>query len=81
MKISIIIPTYNRPRLLKNALSSVSSQTYEDYEVILVNDGGCSIEEVISQSNIKDKIKYINNDINKGLSRTLNIGIETQMAS
>jgi Glycosyl transferase family 2 len=38
-KFSVIIPTYNRLEFLKNALSSVWTQTFTDYEVIVVDDG------------------------------------------
>lgn len=37
--VSIIIPTYNRPDLLRQALDSVAAQTFADYEVIVVDDG------------------------------------------
>ncbi len=37
--VSIIIPTYNRIRLLREALDSVHHQTFNDYEVIVVDDG------------------------------------------
>ena len=36
--ISVIIPTHNRVELLKNAVESVLGQTYDDYEIIIVND-------------------------------------------
>jgi glycosyltransferase involved in cell wall biosynthesis len=39
-RVTIIIPTYNRPALLPRALASVARQTICDYEVIVVNDGG-----------------------------------------
>ena len=38
-KVSICIPTYNRREYLKEALASVFAQTYEDYEVVIVDDG------------------------------------------
>ena len=37
--ISIIIPTYQRSRSLKIALESVLSQTYENYEILIMDDG------------------------------------------
>ncbi|MEN6385776.1 MAG: glycosyltransferase, partial [Phycisphaerales bacterium] len=40
-KVSIIVPTYNRPQRLAMALASIAKQTYKDLEVIVVNDNGC----------------------------------------
>src|SRR5215467_2041862 len=37
--VSVIIPTFNRSRLVVNALRSVLCQTYRDYEIIVVDDG------------------------------------------
>lgn len=39
-RVTVIIPTYNRPALLPRALASVAAQTFGDYDVIVVNDGG-----------------------------------------
>jgi len=39
MKVTVYIPTYNRPHLLKRAVESVLKQTYQDIEIIVVNDG------------------------------------------
>jgi len=76
MEISIIIPTYNRQDLLKSALASIAAQTFNDYEVVLVNDGGVPLDDVIEKSGIEDRIKYIVNPENLGQTKSLNIGLE-----
>lgn len=44
MKISVIIPTYNRYKFLLNAINSVKNQTYKNVEIIVVNDGSSEEE-------------------------------------
>ena len=61
MKFSIIIPTYNRANFIAKAISSVLNQSYEKWELIIVDDGSSDntkdvIEEFIS---IDSRIKYI----------------------
>jgi glycosyltransferase involved in cell wall biosynthesis len=38
-RISVIIPTHNRPSLLREALASVRNQTCSDWEIVIVDDG------------------------------------------
>lgn len=45
--ISIIIPTYNRLGTLAELLEALSKETYTDFEVIIVNDGGDPVDEVV----------------------------------
>lgn len=77
MKLSIIIPVYNRPDEIDDLLSSLSSQThyYKDYEVIVVEDGSTiDCESVVYRHgyNIRD-LRYIKVP-NGGPSRARNIG-------
>lgn len=60
-KISIIIPTYNRAHLVGRAIQSVLSQTYQGFELIVVNDGSTdNTDEVIKEFQQKDnRIIYL----------------------
>ena len=77
-KVSVIIPTYNRAHLIGKAIQSVLNQTYQDFEVIVVDDGSTdNTEEVIKEFQKKDKrIKYIKHEKNKGYPKALNTGIK-----
>jgi len=46
---SVIIPTYNRPGLLRRALASVATQDYRPLEAVVVNDGGMPVGEVLAE--------------------------------
>ena len=60
MKLSILMTTYNRPKLLRRALASIKNQVFDDYEVILINDAGRSVSRIVKESKIRD-IKLIDN--------------------
>lgn len=68
--ISIIIPTYNRPHLLPNAIKSALAQTVEDVEIIVVDDG--SPEPV--QLSEYPRLKLIRLEKNSGGAVARNIG-------
>jgi glycosyltransferase involved in cell wall biosynthesis len=48
--VSVIVPTHNRPLLLARTLESIENQIYKDYEIVIVQDGGESVAEVISKA-------------------------------
>jgi len=76
LKVSIILPTYNRPNLLYQAIKSILNQTYQNFEIIIIDDG---LEKrsynIIKKINDR-RIKYIKNIENKGASFSRNIGIK-----
>lgn len=55
---SIIMPTYNRAGLIGNAIESVLGQTYSNFELIIVNDGGCDNTVEVIKSFGDPRIKY-----------------------
>ena len=66
--ISVIIPTYNREKLISRALESVVNQTYKDIEIIVIDDNSNDNTEEVVREYIKryNFIKYIKHNINKG---------------
>src|SRR5438132_14386761 len=73
-RVSVIIPTYNCARFLPESVNSVLSQTLNDYEIIVVNDGSTdNTEEVLAP--FRSRITYTY-QINKGLPAALNAGIK-----
>jgi len=76
LKVSVIIPTCNRPDLLPRAIKSVLSQIYQDFEIIVVDDGDKrSAENVVRQFN-DERIKYIKHVERKGGAAARNTGIK-----
>jgi glycosyltransferase involved in cell wall biosynthesis len=72
--VSVIIPTYNRADLVANAIESVLSQTYKDFEIIVVDDGSTDNTRSRIESYM-GKINYYYQN-NKGKSVATNLGIE-----
>ncbi len=76
--VSIVLPTYNGEKFIKEALDAIINQTYQNWELIVVND--CSTDstpEIIKEYIKKDsRIRTINNDVNKKVPASLNIGFK-----
>jgi glycosyltransferase involved in cell wall biosynthesis len=73
--VSVIVPTYNRPETLLHALKSVLSQTYQAFEIIVINDAGADVEKIVRSLGNESKIRYLKHNSNKGLAATRNTGI------
>ena len=73
-KVSVIIPTYNRVAMLKEAVDSVLAQGFEDLELIVVDDGSTdgTSEEI---KNYGGRVKLIQQPQNRGVSAARNRGI------
>jgi glycosyltransferase involved in cell wall biosynthesis len=74
MKVSVIIPTYNRAHTLKRAINSILSQTINDFEIIVVDD--CSTDETNQLVHSFENVKYIVNRHKRGPAGARNQGIE-----
>lgn len=74
---SIIIPTYNRAPIIKRAIKSVLLQTYQDWELIIVDDCSTDNTREMIQTEFDDaRIKYYKLEVNKGNAGARNKGVE-----
>lgn len=77
IKVSVIIPFYNRVECLKNAINSVLKQSHTNFELILVDDySDLDISEIKEIANNNPKISLYTNEHKKGASGARNTGIE-----
>ena len=74
--ISVIVPTYNRPDMLIETINSILNQSYQDFEIIVINDAGIDVESKIKLLNKNNNIKYLAHTENKGLAAARNTGIK-----
>jgi len=72
--VDILMPTYNGRKYIKNAIKSVINQTYRNWNLVVVNDGGEDVADIIDEFH-DSRIKYIVAE-HKGKAHALNIGIE-----
>ncbi|MFB6356011.1 MAG: glycosyltransferase family 2 protein [bacterium] len=75
--VSVIIPTYNRPKFLKTAVNSVLDQTFQDFELIIVDDGSQQALDCPEDS----RVHMIRHEENRGVAAARNTGILASKAS
>jgi glycosyltransferase involved in cell wall biosynthesis len=73
--ISVILPCYNAEKTIYDSLISIVKQTYENMEIILINDGSTDASEEVIKKIDDARIVYIKNKNNLGLIKTLNKGL------
>lgn len=77
MKISIIIPAYNAENTIKRCLLSIINQTYNNIEIVVVNDGSTdNTLKILKELSIKYKNIVVYNKKNNGVSSARNKGLE-----
>lgn len=73
---SIIIPTYNRAHRLPKAIASILDQTFEDYELIIIDDASTDKTEELIKTYNDPRIHYIKNETNQERCNSRNTGIK-----
>jgi glycosyltransferase involved in cell wall biosynthesis len=83
LRISIVVPTYRRPKMLARALASIQGQIFRDFECIIVNDSPSDrviLDELLA--NMEDpRFRILHNETNMGGNYCRNRGISDSKAS
>ena len=74
-KLTVILPVYNGYSYLQTAVDSILLQTFQDFELIIINDGSNDNSEKTIKNLDDSRIKYVKQE-NQGLAATLNNGIK-----
>ncbi len=74
--ITVIFPMYNCGEYLKEAVDSILSQTFQDFELLAINDGSTDNSVEVMEGYDDERIRLIHNEQNMGLIATLNKGLD-----
>ncbi|MHC4750966.1 MAG: glycosyltransferase family 2 protein, partial [Planctomycetota bacterium] len=69
--VSVLIPTFNRPQYLYEALASALHQSYRNLQVVVINDGGKDVSDIVN-SFCDPRLTFINRKDNRGKAYSLN---------
>ncbi|MBP3421808.1 MAG: glycosyltransferase [Lachnospiraceae bacterium] len=73
--VSVIIPTYNRMGTLERSIESVLKQTYDNFELLIIDDGSSDGTEEYVRSLQDQRVRYYRNEFNMGPSASRNKGV------
>jgi len=75
--VSVIIATKDREEMLGYALRSLEQQTYQNWEAIVINDGGVDVSGVIAHVDSKSRIRYLQNTESMGQAKARNRALKS----
>jgi glycosyltransferase involved in cell wall biosynthesis len=76
-KVSVVIPTYNRARFLRAAVRTVLDQTFQDFEIVIVDDASSDDTPAVVASLGDGRIKYIRHEQNRRIAGARNTGVSS----
>jgi len=74
-KVSVIIPTHNRADILREAITSVLSQSFSDFEIVVVDDASRDNTSEVVRAIDDQRIKYLRHETNRGVALARNTGV------
>lgn len=74
--VSVIMPSYNTGKFIADSIKSVLSQTYENLELIIVDDNSCDSTDAIVASFSDERIRFFKNETNCGAAVSRNIALK-----
>ena len=75
--VTVLMPVYNAEKYLSKAIESILSQTFVDFEFIIINDASTDSSEEIILSYTDTRVRYLKNEQNLSVAKTLNKGIQS----
>ena len=77
IKVSVIVPVYNKEKYIKRCIESILNQTLNEIEILIINDGSSDNSlNIINELTKKDKRVIIIDKNNEGASKTRNLGLK-----
>ena len=78
-QVTVVVRTRNRPAMLARALSSIGAQSFEDYEVVIVNDAGdeAEVHKVVDALDpaLRSRVRIVTNEVSNGREAALESGL------
>ncbi|MEY9868464.1 glycosyltransferase involved in cell wall biosynthesis [Peribacillus sp. B2I2] len=75
-KITVFMPVYNTELYIEESIMSILNQTFSDFELLIIDDGSTDRSLDIIRSIKDSRIRLVQNDVNKGLPYTRNLGLK-----
>ncbi len=74
-EVVVIMPTYNRANIISNSIRSVINQSFDSFELVIIDDGSIDNTEEVVKSFKDDRIHFIRSEKNMGANHARNIGL------